>query len=64
MKNRPNKPSKTPTPPQAKTPSPRNAQPTDEQIRARAHEIYLKRGGTQGHALEDWIAAERELRGR
>lgn len=32
-----------------------------EQIRLRAYEIYLERGGTDGHDLEDWILAEREL---
>ena len=45
-----------------KTPASSNASPSEEQIRARAHEIFLKRGGTPGHALEDWVAAERELR--
>ncbi len=65
MKNRQNKPSKTPPAPmaKAKTPAPKNDVTTD-QIRARAHEIYLKRGGAQGHELEDWVAAERELRQR
>ena len=29
-------------------------------IRARAHEIFRSRGGTFGHALEDWLKAERE----
>ena len=35
-----------------------------EQIRLRAYEIYLERGGTDGHDLEDWILAERELTSR
>jgi hypothetical protein len=39
------------------------AEPTDEQIRTRAFEIFQKRGGGQGHAWDDWITAERELRG-
>lgn len=34
----------------------------DEQIRARAHEIYSDRGGTPGDELEDWLQAEREYR--
>lgn len=59
MKNRRNKPSKAPTTPKAPAAKP---QPSEEQIRARAHEIFVKRGGTPGHALEDWVAAERELR--
>ena len=35
--------------------------PTPEQIRRRAHEIYLARGGAAGRELEDWLQAEREL---
>jgi hypothetical protein len=33
----------------------------DEEIRNRAYEIYLQRGGQPGYALEDWLQAEREL---
>jgi hypothetical protein len=32
-----------------------------EQIRIRAYEIYLERGGQPGHDLDDWIQAERDL---
>jgi len=35
--------------------------PTLEEIELRAHEIYLKRGDADGVALEDWLAAEKEL---
>ena len=36
--------------------------PTLEEIELRAYEIYLKRGDAeQSVALEDWLAAEREL---
>ena len=35
--------------------------PTAEQIRQRAHEIYLARGGAAGRELDDWLQAEREL---
>ena len=35
--------------------------PTDEQIARRAYELYLNRGQTSGHELEDWLQAEREL---
>ena len=35
--------------------------PTDEQIARRAYELYLNRGQTPGHGLEDWLQAEREL---
>jgi hypothetical protein len=34
---------------------------TQEEIELRAYEIYLKRGGKDGNALDDWLAAEKEL---
>ncbi len=34
--------------------------PEDDMIRARAYEIYLKRGH-HGDPMEDWLRAEREL---
>ncbi len=37
-------------------------EPTEEQIRQRAYEIYLARGSAPGHEVEDWLQAERELR--
>ena len=33
----------------------------DEEIRRRAYEIYLERGGQPGRDLDDWLQAEREL---
>ena len=36
--------------------------PTDEEIRARAFEMYLERGGHHGLDFDDWVRAERELR--
>ncbi len=35
--------------------------PTHEEIEQRAHELYLKRGGQHGRAMDDWLAAEAEL---
>ena len=35
--------------------------PRLEEIRIRAYEIYMERGGQAGHDLEDWLQAEREL---
>ncbi len=35
--------------------------PTEEQIRRRAREIFLKNGSQPGHDLENWLQAEREL---
>ena len=34
---------------------------TSEEIRQRAFEIYIERGGIQGSDLHDWLQAEREL---
>jgi hypothetical protein len=34
--------------------------PSHEQIRLRAYEIYLERGGFPGNELDDWLQAERE----
>ncbi len=33
----------------------------EQEIRNRAYEIYLQRGGQSGHEMEDWLQAEREL---
>ena len=38
--------------------------PTKKQIEARAHELYLKRGCEDGHDIEDWLIAEKELKQR
>ena len=35
--------------------------PRHEEIRIRAYEIYIERGGQAGHDLDDWLDAEREL---
>jgi len=32
-----------------------------DRIAARAYELYLARGASDGMAIEDWLAAEREL---
>lgn len=32
-----------------------------EMIAKRAHEIFHNRGGEHGHALDDWLEAEREV---
>lgn len=33
----------------------------DEAVRSRAYEKYEERGREQGHDLDDWLEAEREL---
>ena len=34
-----------------------------DRIAARAYELYLERGASHGQDWEDWLAAEREIRG-
>ncbi len=41
---------------------PRPQSPTREQIQRRAYEISQTRGGASGHALDDWLLAEVELK--
>jgi hypothetical protein len=61
------KSSKKKSKPSAQAPRPAapaaRREPTYEQIRQRAYEIYVRRGGAPGRDIDDWIAAERELRG-
>ena len=35
--------------------------PTQQEIAARAYQIYLDRGREEGHAIDDWLQAEYEL---
>src|SRR4051812_49416354 len=38
--------------------------PDRDRVAERAYELYLARGGGDGQAMEDWLVAEMELRGR
>jgi hypothetical protein len=38
--------------------------PTLAEIRQRAFEIHIERGGIHGCDLDDWLQAERELQGK
>jgi hypothetical protein len=38
------------------------AEPTHDEIAARAYELYLGRGSLDGYSEEDWMLAEAELR--
>ena len=38
--------------------------PDEEQIRDRAYQRFLDRGGSHGYDVNDWIEAEEELRNR
>lgn len=58
--------SKTARPTAPEQPPPAEAEskplaPTVEQIQARAHELYVARGGEPGHDWDDWLLAERQL---
>lgn len=35
--------------------------PTEEEIAARAYELYEQHGAAEGRALDDWLRAEGEL---
>jgi hypothetical protein len=52
-----------PAKPQAKTPETDHPSSIEERIRKRAHELYLQRGGHHGAHEEDWLQAEKEIRG-
>ena len=39
------------------------SEPSDEDIRMRAYQRYLERGANDGQDFEDWLTAERELKG-
>ena len=36
--------------------------PNEDEIRRRAYQRYLERGGGDGQDFDDWLEAERELR--
>jgi hypothetical protein len=36
-------------------------EPSREDIAHRAYELYVRRGGGPGKAVEDWVRAEKEL---
>ena len=38
------------------------SEPSEEDIRMRAYQRYLERGGGHGMDFEDWLEAERDLR--
>jgi hypothetical protein len=41
-----------------------SSEPSEEDIRLRAYQRYLERGGGHGMDFEDWLEAERELKTR
>jgi hypothetical protein len=45
-------------------PAPSPAFAPAEEIARRAYELYLDRGRDEGHALDDWLRAEAEIRAK
>ena len=41
---------------------PKQESASDEAIAELAHRLYLERGGSHGHDVEDWLEAERRIR--
>lgn len=37
------------------------ALPLEEQIRLRAHQLYIERGNESGSEMDDWLQAEEEV---
>lgn len=54
---------KTNGPSQAETTHAAGAQPTDltDEIRQRAHQLYVERAGAPGDPVGDWVRAEKEV---
>ena len=48
----------------AGAPAPPDVDPTDDDIRHRAYQRYLERGGRNGSEVDDWLHAEQELKKR
>lgn len=44
--------------------APAAKKPNREEIARRAYELYVARGRAEGHEMEDWFRAERELSGK
>jgi hypothetical protein len=41
--------------------NPDERQPSHEEIELLAYNLYLNRGAVDGHSLDDWLEAEREV---
>jgi hypothetical protein len=52
---------RTPKPRAAKVTSEESVIDFEERIRCRAYDIYERRGGQDGHDIEDWLQAEVDL---
>ena len=54
----------TSTKPRSSGRAKRSVEPSHDDIRRRAYERYLERGGGPGSEVDDWLQAEQELRRR
>lgn len=50
-----------PQPQEIKRPA-EKANSEEDEVRARAYELFQERGGENGHDAEDWLRAEDEIR--
>jgi hypothetical protein len=50
--------------PHAAKPDSSSADSGEQLIRDRAYQLYLERGCTDGHDLDDWLMAEGEILGK
>jgi len=41
-------------------PAMKSSNPTREEIELRAFQIFIERGGADGHDVDDWVQAEQE----
>ncbi len=65
MNTEPNTPSRRKNPRQVRAQTAQTAGAvTADAIAQRAYALYLTRGREDGHDLDDWLAAERELTGQ
>jgi hypothetical protein len=48
-------------PPATQRVEPKEATVTEDDIRLRAYELYIERGGIPGDKVSDWLQTEREL---
>ena len=51
-----------PKPKRARAATARSPEPSADDVRRRAYERYLERGGRHGQHFDDWLEAEKELR--
>lgn len=61
MNPEPSSAQREPTPERDPAPSVERRESDWERVAQRAYELYQSRGGQEGRALDDWLAAEREL---